>query len=148
MALTIGEDRRVYPHTRRRCGGEHETAVGYVYRDGDAHAVYFASCYPHHGEVWIDVILGTWGAGTDDDHVTFGCRFGPVDGQPGPACSLVQAASVRADSPLFGTKLDRAAALAHPWLAQFWDVVDLVLLEAPAVRALASSVAGTETPGS
>jgi hypothetical protein len=50
-------------------------------------AVYFASCYRHDGvhEAWIDVVLGTWGAEDFSDHLTFGCRVGPVSGAAGPA---------------------------------------------------------------
>jgi hypothetical protein len=55
--------------------------------EGDAViAVYFASCYHHHGvhEAFIDTILGTWGSEDFTDHVTFGCRVGPVAGLTGP----------------------------------------------------------------
>jgi hypothetical protein len=80
--------------------------TGFVYRDDDAYAANVASCYPHRDEAWIDVIFGTWGADDTRDHVTFGCRVGPVAGQPRPACSLVAAASVTADDPIFGEKLE------------------------------------------
>jgi hypothetical protein len=40
---------------------------------------YNASCYRHDvHEAWIDAILGSWGDNQFDDHVTFGCRVGPV----------------------------------------------------------------------
>ena len=51
-----------------------------------------------------------------------------IDGYEQPSCSLVAAASVAPDDPLYGVKLDRHAALAHPWLPAFWEVVDLVLV--------------------
>jgi hypothetical protein len=31
--------------------------------------------------------------------------------------------------PVFGRKLDRDEALEHPWLADFWSVVDFLLIE-------------------
>jgi hypothetical protein len=66
----------------------------WVRRDGVVQAVYFASCYHHtdqpHG-AWLDVILGTWGNETTSDHVTFGCRVGPVENSPEPAATLVPA---------------------------------------------------------
>jgi hypothetical protein len=38
------------------------------------------------------------------------------------------------DQPLWGKKLLRDEALAHPWLGDFWEVVDFVLLTDPDVR--------------
>ena len=38
------------------------------------------------------------------------------------------------DRPLWGKKLSRDEALAHPWLPDFWEVVDFVLLTDPDVR--------------
>jgi hypothetical protein len=37
-------------------------------------------------------------------------------------------------SPLFGERLDREQALKHPWIGEFWEVVDLVLLSDPTVH--------------
>jgi hypothetical protein len=66
----------------------------WVRRDGVVQAVYFASCYHHTDQpqgAWLDVILGTWGNETTSDHVTFGCRVGPVENSPEPAATLVPA---------------------------------------------------------
>jgi len=108
-----------------------------VTRDGAPYAVFFASCYQHDGEneSWIDVVFGTWGRGTEhDDHLTFGCRFGPVQGSDLPAATAVDAAAVAPDSALFGRKLSRAQALAHPRVREFWDVVDFVVGADPIVH--------------
>ncbi|ADU08467.1 MULTISPECIES: hypothetical protein [Micromonospora] len=106
-------------------------------RTGDATvSVYFASCYHHDGvhEVWIDAILGSWGRDDFDDHVTFGCRVGPVAGSPGPAATLVNGGEVAGDSPIFGRKLSREEGLTHPRLAEFWQMVDLILERDALVR--------------
>lgn len=98
--------------------------------DGDATvAAYFASCYHHNDvhEVWIDAILGTWGSGDFGDHVTFGCRVGPVQGSPDPAATLVNGGEVSPDTPVCGQKLSREDALQHPSLPAFWGLVDHVL---------------------
>jgi hypothetical protein len=116
------------------CTAQRQVVTGFVYDDENTLGAYVASCYPHNGEVWIDVILGSWGGDTNDDRVTFGCRVGPVDGQPTPGCSLVPAASVGPDSPVYGQKLDREMALRHPWLPRFWDIVDLILTADPTVQ--------------
>ena len=43
--------------------------------------------------------------------------------------------AVEGVSELFGRKLTRDEALAHPLLQSFWTVVDLVAVEDPAVAA-------------
>lgn len=119
------------------CGGASRRTWCMVTRDGAPYAVFFASCYDHGGEreSWIDVVFGTWGQGTEyDDHLTFGCRFGPVQGSDLSAATAVDAASVAPDSPLFGRKLSRAEALAHPRVREFWDVVDFVVGADPLVH--------------
>jgi hypothetical protein len=111
------------------CQVQAERTWANVY-DGDAAvAVYFASCYHHNGvhEAWIDAILGTWGTGDFSDHVTFGCRVGPVVDSPMPAATLVNGGEVAPDSPIYGQKLTREQGLAHPQLADFWKIVDTVL---------------------
>jgi hypothetical protein len=137
VSLTLSGDleRRVQTRTCECCGAERQVVTGWVNDDDEAVAAYIASCYPHDGELWLDVILGSWGDETNDDHVTFGCRVGAVEGQPTPACTLVPAASVGPPSPIYGEKLDREQALRHPWLGLFWDIVDLVLTADSTVHA-------------
>lgn len=117
------------------CGEPMTRVKAFVYRDGDAHAVYFASCYHHDGhEVFIDAVFSpTWEDETD--HVTFGCRVGPVEGHPESAASLVPAAQAFGDSALFGHRLSRDEALGHPLLPEFWELVDHVLLHDRVVSA-------------
>ncbi|WP_433062612.1 hypothetical protein [Dactylosporangium sp. CS-033363] len=112
------------------CGNPSQRTWTMVERDGRPYAVYFAACYDHghERESWIDVVFGTWGEGDEyDDHLTFGCRFGPVVNSPLPAATAVDAAFVAPDGPLYGEKLSRTAALAHPRIADFWQVVDFVV---------------------
>jgi hypothetical protein len=114
------------------CGAPQTRITGFVLRDGGAYAVYFASCYHHDGhEVWIDAIFSPTWLDDVDDHYTFGCRVGPVEGQDEPAASMVDAASVRGDSPLFGQKLSREEGLAHPQVDEFWTLVDFLLVNDP-----------------
>jgi hypothetical protein len=101
---------------------------GFVYQAEIPHAVFFAALHQHEAkEAWIDVILGSFGNDDTSDHVTFGCRVGPVIGQTEPAATLVPAADPYSDSALFGVKLSREEALKHPRLGEFWIVVDFVL---------------------
>ncbi|MFD9613254.1 hypothetical protein ACFWWS_28260 [Streptomyces sp. NPDC059083] len=132
MLLTFGPDRQIREFTCDCCKAPKERAWNFIHADGAPYAVYFADCYHHTDrdhDAWIDVIFGTWGAGPDQwaDHVAFGCRVGPVQGQTSPASTLVTAGLAHADGPLFGRKLDREAALQHPLLNDFWKVSDFIL---------------------
>jgi hypothetical protein len=123
--------------THRRChecGGEHDSVNGFLLRDGSAYAVYFAAWYPHKSEAWIDVAIGSWEPPDYADHVTFGCRIGYVESQSESASSLVHGGQVLSDSPMFGQKLNRDEALAHPWLNSFWEVVDWLILNDPTLH--------------
>ena len=129
MTLSLGGNPRVVSRACDCSGGERAVVTLYVYRDQEAYAACFASCYPHRGEVWLDVIFGTWHENRYDDHMTFGCQF-----IPGKGARLVPAASTSPDAPIFGHKLDRDLALAHPRLPEFWAVVDHVLVHDPVVH--------------
>lgn len=134
--LEIEQDAKVVHTTCDHCGEPMSRVTAFVTKNADAHAVYYATCYHHDGhEVWIDAIFSpTWAEGVDD-RFTFGCRVGPVAGQAEPAASLVHAAQAWGDKPLFGQKLTRDQALAHPGLPEFWVLVDHVLVQDPVVRA-------------
>lgn len=118
------------------CAKETERTSALVNQDGGPHAIYFANCYHHDGghDVWIDAIFGTWGSNTVDDHVTFGCRVGPVAESPMPGATLVPGAAPYDDDPMFGRKLGRDEALSHPLLSDFWALVDFVLEKDRVVR--------------
>jgi hypothetical protein len=137
VALTIDLDMRQEREFECPCcKAQVQRTWNYVSRDDEPHAVYFANCYHHRDkphEVWIDVILGTWGEGEFDDHVTFGCRVGPVLDSPEPAATLVQACLDGSGGPVNAFLLSREDGLAHPWLPDFWTVVDFVLVEDPLV---------------
>ena len=135
MTLAIEPGARATEHLCNTCDRLFQRVTGFIHEDGGAYAVYYASCYHHGGhEAWIDVIFSrTWEDGVDD-HETFGCRVGPVAGQNDPACSLVTGGSAFRDSALFGRKLTREQALAHPRLPDFWAVVDHVLANDCVVR--------------
>ena len=71
MGLAIGE-RDVSLARCETCGLDYMFVKGFVHRDGDAYAVYFAGCHghPEHAAA-LDVILGTWHDDDADDRVTF-----------------------------------------------------------------------------
>ncbi|WP_051830416.1 MULTISPECIES: hypothetical protein [Streptomyces] len=139
MLLTFGPDRQTRTFTCECCEAPIERSWNMVHADGAPYALYYANCYHHRDrdhDAWIDVVFGTWGQGAEamTDHVSFGCRVGPVLGQTEPAATLVDAGTIYPDGPLFGRKLDRAAGLVHPQLRDFWAVVDYVLANDPLVN--------------
>lgn len=135
MSLEIDSDRQVSGFACAECDEAIQRVTGFVYRDRDAYAVFFASCYHHDGhEAWIDVVFSpTWADGVDDRE-TFGCRVGRIEGQLEPGASLVTGGAASRDAPTFGRKLTREDALVHPRLGEFWAVIDHVLAHDPLVR--------------
>ncbi len=133
--LSFDPERSVEAKECTACGRTYTLAKGFIFKGDEPHAVYFAALHDHGmREAWIDVILGTFGDDDSSDHLTFGCRVGPVEGQPEPAATAVDAAIPFGDSDLFGKKLSRDEALNQASLPSFWDVVDFVLVEDPDVN--------------
>jgi hypothetical protein len=133
--LSAEPDRNVKVAECAECGRSYRRLTLFLHRDGDAHAVCHVALHDHDGrEAWFDAIFGSWDEDDDSDRVTFGCRVGTVVGQTEPAATLVQAAIPFGDSPVWGRKLSRDEALVHPWLPDFWEAVDFVLLTDPDVR--------------
>lgn len=116
------------------CDEEHDSIVGFVLKDGNAHAIYFAEWHERWSEAYLDVILGSFEGPDYEDNVTFGCRVGYVQGQALPACSLVQAAMTRSEAQIFGARLSRDEALVHPRLAELWEVVDWLIVNDPTLH--------------
>lgn len=138
MALVIS-DRTVRRKTCGDCGIEYDHVTGFIDDGETAVAAYFAYCHGHPGhEAGIDAVLGTWSEDRHDDHATFSCLLRPRDGAMVVDSSV--AIEPAADHELLGRRLTRAEALAHPWIARFWQVVDVIAAEDAAVRA---SVYGT-----
>ncbi|GAA4024244.1 hypothetical protein GCM10022247_55940 [Allokutzneria multivorans] len=134
---TNADEHQVREFTCGCCAAPAQRTWNFVLRDGSPHAVYFANSYNHGGqghETWIDVILGSWGGENHSDHVTFGCRVGAVEDSPAPAATAVQACLDGSAGPLHGRTLSREEALAHPWITDFWAVVDHVLEHDPVVH--------------
>lgn len=141
MVLTFSGERHQRQFPCQCCDSVVDRTWSQLSRDGVARAVFYASCYHHAagGEVYFDVIIGTWGTGDFSDHVTFGCRRGAVQGYDQPMCSLTTGGGVFGDSPIWGTKLDRPAALQHPLLPEFWEMIDYLCLNDPVVAPFIAS---------
>jgi hypothetical protein len=129
--LRFDSERDVSEKRCQDCGRDYILVKGHLFKSEVPHAVYMAACHTHDGarEAWIDLVLGTFGNDDPSDHITFGTRVGPVDGQREPAATLVQGAIPYGDSPIFGRKLTRDEALEHPRLPDCWEAIDFILME-------------------
>lgn len=133
--FSLDPDRSPREVTCPKCGRKHPEVTGFVFADGDRYAIYKAHFYDHdEREVYFDAILGSF----DDeesyaDHITFGCRYGWVEGHPEPTCSLVTPTNY-SDSPIWGKRLTRDEALADARIQDFWDLFDWAFLNDPFIR--------------
>lgn len=135
MTLESEPGAQVTEFACERCGEPVQRVTGFIHQNGDAHAIYFASCYHHVAhEAFIDVVFSPTWDNNADDHVSFGCRVGPMDGRSGPQSSLTTGGTAFEQSRMFGQKLTREDALTHPQLPEFWAVVDHVLTHDQVVR--------------
>lgn len=133
MVLTLDGESDVRQAACDHCGVEYSLVTSYVLRDDATFAVSKTALHHHDAaEAWMDVVFGSW-HGEAEDHLTFGCRVGPVVGSPDPAATAVDAAVPYADSAFWGRKLSRTEALAHPQIQEFWTVVDFLLVNEPAI---------------
>lgn len=133
MVLALDGDSEVREERCDSCGEQFLLITTFIARDDTAYAVAKTALHDHgEPEAWIDLVLGSWHEGADD-HLTFGCRVGPVSGAPSPGATAVDAAQPYEDSGFWGRKLSRAEALGHPRLAEFWETVDFLLVSEPTV---------------
>lgn len=133
MVLTLDDDRTVRATRCVECGEPYEQVVAFVYRDGDAYAIYHAQCHDHGAAsastVWVDLTLGSWEEPDFADHVTFSIR---VDAN---GAGIVNAPVVVEGSAVhYGHKLQRDEALVHPWIGELWELVDFLVIEDPTVH--------------
>ncbi|GAA2737332.1 hypothetical protein GCM10009867_24060 [Pedococcus aerophilus] len=136
MTFFLDESPDVSQRQCSDCGAEYTLAKNFVLDESGPKAIVFSALHQHHGvlEAWIDAILGTFDGEATDQRTTFGARVGPVDGSPEPAATAVPAAAPYEDSDLWGHKLTREEALAHPLIDDFWAVVDFILENDPHVN--------------
>lgn len=129
MSLRVG-DRTVTDARCGDCGRSYNFVKGFVWRDAEPWAVYFASCHGHpEHEAWIDVVLGGWGEDSYTDHVTFSCQVRPEGARAIDAPTAAQGVG-----SIFGRFLTRDEALAHKRVANFWAVIDTLVEQDPDVR--------------
>ena len=113
------------------CGGITTRLTRFVYRDGDAYAIYYAIFSENHpdGLIKMVVSLGEWGEDSDaGQRRAFSLnlrvtaeRF-EVTVTDAKDCPWQKA-------PVLGRILDRAEALADPWIDDVFHITDHVVVE-------------------
>lgn len=129
------------------CGKKTVSLTRFVYKDGDAFAIYYAAFAEGHPERYVQttMCLGDWDETADpESRVTFtfdicgtddGFEVGVVDGER----SLWFG-----HSSLFGPFLSREEALSHPWIDIVFQISDAICDADEPIRAfLASATART-----
>ena len=119
------------------CGNQSVTAHGFVYKDGDAFAIYYAGWTPGHAKrgVSMAIATGEWTDGTGPaDRVSIGLTAQSAEDEiqfrvVGPD------ESPWGDTPLFGRMLVREDALKHSRLRVTYEIAELVVREDPRVHA-------------
>jgi hypothetical protein len=133
LAIEFG---KAQTHPCDCCGGTTTTLTRFVYKDGDAHAVYFAAFSDNHPDrtVKIAVGLGEWGQGSESSQrVAFALDL-RVFGDQFEVMVTDAAQSHWSDAPFLGKMLDRQAALSHPWVREAFHIVDHLVVEDSPVR--------------
>jgi len=118
------------------CGGRTTRLTRFVYLNGDAHAVYYASFSDKHPDRWVSVAvsLGDWTDGSEPvNRLAFALRLRAVESEF--QVSVVDAAlSPWNDVAILGRMLDRSEALAHPWIKEVFHISDHIVTEDRIVR--------------
>ena len=120
------------------CGNTTVKLTRFVYRDGDAYAIYYASFTEGHHEKAIKgvVCFGEWGDDSTDEASRTSFPFVLWEQESNFGVTLVDAK----ESPWFGADvlgniLDRADSLEHPKKAEAFHVTDHMLIDDPVIVA-------------
>lgn len=129
VTLELGDEHE--PTTCSCCGNTTRTVHGFVYADGDAHAVYFATWTQGHVEkgVVMAVGVGEWGEGASPGRrrsVGLECRLG-ADQVQFTLTDPEQSPWGRTE--FLGQMLSREAALKDPALPEIFHIAEHVVTD-------------------
>jgi hypothetical protein len=119
------------------CGGITTRLTRFVYKDGDAFAVYYAMFSDSHPEREIKVAIGMgeWGEGSSpEDRRAFALKI--RDGGTQYETMVVDAE----ESPwqgveVIGCMLNRDEALGHVWIDEVFHITDHIVTDDPEIKA-------------
>lgn len=127
LQLEAGESDR--PTRCECCGRVSRTVHGFVYKDGDAYAIYYAGWSEGHPErgVTMAVAVGEWDDDSDNsDRVSVGLEARATESEIQFAV-LEPEQSPWAQTDLLGAMCSRSAALAHPVLKEIFEIAEHVV---------------------
>ena len=117
------------------CGSEASTIRGFLYRGGDAYALYFAALYPSHEDrrMALDIAIGDWGeAAPADARLRVALEVWPTESEI--EMHVHDRADWNwADSQTLGRLLGREEALARPEIDWYFEVADFVVSRDPRI---------------
>jgi hypothetical protein len=134
LRLEIGEGAEGEPCVC--CGVASITAHGFLYRNGDAHAIYYAGWsvrHPEHG-VTMAIAVGRWEEGSSAaDRVSIGVRATST-ATTIDFIALNSADSPWSNTPLLGKMLERDQAVTHPAWREVLEVAEYVVQNDARIR--------------
>ena len=113
------------------CGGKTTSLTRYVYKDGDAHAIYYARFSDNHPKrtVLATVSLGEWGEEANpEQRVAFALQLRSTSSEYEVEV-LDSAQSPWHEATIIGRTLDRAEAMKHPLLSEVFHITDHMVTE-------------------
>jgi hypothetical protein len=118
------------------CGHRTTCLTRFVYSDGDARAVYYASFVEGHSDyLSVVVSLGDWGEGsTPEDRLAFPLQIRSTENEF-QVGFVDPEQSQWSDADFLGRMLDREEARRHPWRHEVFHITDHIVTEDPDVRA-------------
>jgi hypothetical protein len=119
------------------CGRMGTSLTRFVYRDGDAYAIYYARFSEDHPDrhAIAAVSLGSWDEdATPDLRVAFILKLSSAAARF-QVQVLDAVASLWPDSTILGRALDRTEALSHPLLPEIYAITDQMFVQDPSLRA-------------
>ena len=122
------------------CGGRSTSLTRFVYRDGDAHAIYYAQFSDKHPEhtVIATISVGEWGEGaTPENRVAFAFEIRPTESEYQVGLLDAQSSPWR-NAKIIGRTLNRSEALLHPMLNEVFHIADHMVTDDPILRSYLS----------
>ncbi|TKB74102.1 MAG: hypothetical protein E8D46_09570 [Nitrospira sp.] len=113
------------------CGGRTTALTRFVYRDGDAYAIYYARFSNNHPDraVLATVSIGEWGENsTPKQRVAFALKLCSADGEYQVGLLDAQDSPWR-DARVIGRTLNRDEALKHPLVKEAFRVTDHMVVD-------------------
>jgi hypothetical protein len=119
------------------CGGKTTALTRYVFKDGDAYAIYYVRFSTNHPERFAvaTISIGEWGEGsTPEQRVAFAFELRTTNNEY--QVGLIDSAhSPWREAKTIGRTLDREEALKHPLLSEVFHITDHMVVEDKELKA-------------